>query len=170
MSEISLTDTARASIQKQFHAALDMLRQTIEGCPDALWFATGDKPAFWRVAYHALFFVHLYAQPNAAAFTEWERHRLEHQQLGPPPWAPDQQPRIGEPYTQRDVLDFLSFCRGHIDRQTAVLDLTGPSGFDWLPMNKLELQIYSIRHLQQHVGELSGRLDREASIEIDWKG
>ena len=162
--------SARAVVQSQFHAALDMLRQTVERCPDSLWLATGDKPAFWRVAYHALFFVHLYAQPDAAAFTEWDRHRLDHQQLGPPPWAPDQQPRIGEPYTQHDVGDYIAFCRAQIDAHTASLDPLAPSGFDWLPMNKLELQLYSIRHLQNHVGELSGRLDREANIQVDWVG
>lgn len=169
-SESTLSNVVRAAIASQFHAALSMLAQTIERCPDALWYADGDKPAFWRVAYHALFYVHLYAQRDIGAFTRWERHRMDHEQLGPPPWAPEQMPRIGEPYSQRDVLDFLAVCREQIDAHTPALDLLGPSGFEWIPLNKLELQTYSIRHLQQHVGELSGRLDREANISIDWIG
>lgn len=170
MIDKSLSDAIRAAIASQFHAALNMLMQTVERCPDVLWYADGKKPAYWRVAFHALFYVHLYAQPSIGTFVRWERHRLDHEQLGPPPWAPEQLPRIGEPYTQRDVLDYIALCREQIDTHTAMLDLLGPSGFDWLPLNKLELQTYSIRHLQQHVGELSGRLDREANISIDWIG
>ena len=48
--------------------------------------------------------------------------------------------------------------------------LARPFGIRLDSLNKLELQTYSIRHLQQHVGELSGRLDREANISIDWIG
>ncbi|MEZ4615731.1 MAG: hypothetical protein R2867_09500 [Caldilineaceae bacterium] len=35
-------------------------------------------------------------------------------------------------------------------RGLAQTDLSAPSGFSWLPFTKFELQIYSIRHLQQH--------------------
>ncbi|MCB9122287.1 MAG: hypothetical protein H6640_21400 [Caldilineaceae bacterium] len=49
-------------------------------------------------------------------------------------------------------------------------DLSAPSGFDWLPMNKLELQIYSMRHLQQHAGELMERLGSRAGIDVPWVG
>ncbi len=50
------------------------------------------------------------------------------------------------------------------------LDLAGASGFDWLPMNKLELQFYNIRHLQLHTGELCERLGTEAKIDVAWVG
>ena len=44
------------------------------------------------------------------------------------------------------------------------LDLEAHSGFEWLPFGKLELQIYSIRHLQQHTGELMERLKPTKSL------
>jgi hypothetical protein len=50
------------------------------------------------------------------------------------------------------------------------LELEGESGFDWLPFNKLEVQIYNIRHLQQHAGELCERLGEGEGIEVDWIG
>jgi hypothetical protein len=50
------------------------------------------------------------------------------------------------------------------------LDPEAESGFYWLPMNKLELQIYNIRHLQQHTGELMERLGSRAGVEVDWVG
>ena len=41
-------------------------------------------------------------------------------------------------------------------------------GFYWLPFNKLELQFYNIRHIQQHTGELYERLGTRENIELDW--
>jgi len=51
--------------------------------------------------------------------------------------------------------------------QTERLNLEAESGFHWLPFSKLELQLYNLRHIQQHVGELYERLDRQ-NIELDW--
>jgi hypothetical protein len=50
------------------------------------------------------------------------------------------------------------------------LDLEAESGFNWLPFDKLELQIYNIRHIQQHTGELYERLGTSGSIELSWVG
>lgn len=44
------------------------------------------------------------------------------------------------------------------------------SAFDWIPLNKLELQFYTICHLQHHAGELCDRLGREAGIDVAWVG
>jgi hypothetical protein len=46
--------------------------------------------------------------------------------------------------------------------------MNAESGFHWLPFNKLELQFYNIRHLQQHVGELSEQLSDKTGLEIRW--
>jgi hypothetical protein len=48
--------------------------------------------------------------------------------------------------------------------------MDGPSGFYWIPMNKLELQFYNIRHLQHHTGELCERLGKTGAVEIGWIG
>jgi hypothetical protein len=39
----------------------------------------------------------------------------------------------------------------------------------WLPFGKTELQIYTIRYLQQHAGELMERLGSRG-IDVDWVG
>jgi hypothetical protein len=48
------------------------------------------------------------------------------------------------------------------------MDLEAVSGFAWLPFARLELQLYAIRHVQQHVGELTERLGSRESISVDW--
>lgn len=153
----------------QFNAALDMLEQTIDACPDSVWFDESEHNRFWQVAFHALFYVHLYAQPTLEEFEPWEHYRLDYELLGPPPWEPDKQLNPDNPYTKNEVRAYLAFCRDELARRMVGLALDAPSSFDWLPFNKLELQVYSIRHVQQHVGELSGRLLHQG-ITINWVG
>lgn len=160
----------RDVIRSQYQAALEMLRQAIAKCPDALWNDPADKVAFWRVAYHALFFTHLYLQPAEKDFVVWARHRKDYELMGPPAGAPDPIPQIGAPYTRDEVLEYLDVCRGQVDARTGLLDLDASSGFSWLPFGKLELQFYTIRHLQQHTGELMERLGSRSGIDVNWVG
>ncbi|HNS50851.1 MAG TPA: hypothetical protein PKO09_06665 [Anaerolineae bacterium] len=44
------------------------------------------------------------------------------------------------------------------------------SGFHWLPFSKLELRHYSIRHLQQHTGELMERLGARSGVSVNRMG
>ena len=83
----------RKSVASQFHAALSMMEQTVCTCPEELWNVTGQTNPFWRVAYHALFFVDLYLQPSEDEMTLWEVAREGYQFLGPTPWPPHTQPR-----------------------------------------------------------------------------
>lgn len=154
----------------QYQASLEMLKQTVEKCPEALWNDPSDKTKFWRIAYHALFYTHLYLQDSEQTFIPWTKHREEYQYLGPVPWPPHAQPHIGEPYNKDTVLEYLSICQEQVAERVPQLDLEAASGFDWLPFSKLELQIYTIRHIQQHAGELMERLGTRAGVEIDWVG
>ena len=159
-----------AAIRSQYLATLAMLAQAVEKCPDKLWNAPSDQAKFWQIAYHGLFYTHLYLQPSEADFTPWVNHRADYQFMGPIPWDNNRLPQIGAPYTKADILAYVAFCRQAVDRQVPALDFSASSGFSWIPMNKFELQIYNIRHLQQHAGELMERLGSRAGISGDWVG
>ena len=159
----------KAVITSQYLAALDMLKQAIEKCPAGLWNSPQDKNKFWHLAYHALFYTHLYLQPTGKDFVPWSKHRDEYEFMGPLPWPPHKEPNIGDPYQKEEVLEYLEFCRQQVSAIVGTLNLNDASGFDWMPFGKLELQFYNIRHLQQHTGELCERLGK-ANIDIDWVG
>ena len=57
-----------------------------------------------------------------------------------------------------------------MEEHVTSLDLEAESGFHWLPFDKLELQIYNIRHIQQHTGELYERLGTAGGVELGWVG
>ncbi len=148
-------------ICSQYGAALDMLEQSIAKCPAEMWDDHQDKNRFWQVAYHVLYYTHLYLQPSVESFRRWPKHR-EHTSRLEATGAPLQ------PYSQDEMLEYLDFCRKQVNRQVPLLDLASASGFDWLPFDKLELQLYNTRHLQQHTGELMERLGARAGIDVDW--
>lgn len=159
-----------AVITSQYLAALEMLKQAVVKCPEALWDSPDDRNKFWHIAYHALFYTHLYLADSEAHFTPWPKHRKEYQFMGPTPWPPHAPPQIGEPYDKETVLEYLAFCQRYVIEHVPQLDLEAASGFGWLPFGKLELQFYNIRHLQQHTGELMERLGARAGINVDWVG
>ena len=146
----------------QYLASLEMLKETTTHCPEGLWDDPADQAPAWRLAYHGLFYTHLYLQPNGAGFKTWEKHQDDAHRLGGQPCRP---------YSPAEVLEYLAFCQQQVREVVPVLDLDADqSGFDWLPMGKLELQIYNIRHTQQHTAELMERLGARAGIELPWVG
>lgn len=157
-------------IQSQYHASLDMLAQTIEKCPEAIWDRTEDKNKSWQLAYHTLFYVHLYLSANEDEFTPWEKHRPEYYNMNTSAETGNEEPKIDTPYTKAEILEYLKFLQGKIDEMVSEIDLHAESGFHWLPFSKLELQFYNIRHLMQHTGELGERLGYAEKIKIDWIG
>ena len=160
----------REVIRSQYLAALEMLKQAVDRCPESLWNAPEDKAKFWHVAYHALFYTHLYLQDTEEDFRPWANHRDEYQFMGPMPWPPHNLPKIGDPYTKEDVLAYLAVVQQQVEERVPAQDLEAASGFSWLPFSKFELQVYNIRHIQQHAGELFERLGARAAIELDWVG
>jgi hypothetical protein len=161
----------RSILKSQYHAALAMLRQIVERCPEDVWNDPAHPNAFWHVAYHALFCTHLYLHADFDAFQPWARHRPEYQFMGSTPTPPHRPPKIGEPYTKADILDCLAFCEAFVDEAVERLDLQAPEcGFPWYRMSKLEHQFVNIRHIQHHLAQLADRLRAKAGMGVDWVG
>jgi hypothetical protein len=153
----------KESIKSQYHAALAMLTQAIEKCPDAMWVDTDYVNPFWRVAYHTIIYTTFYLSPTEGDFIPWEGHKDGMQLSGDDALEAD-------PYSKADLLAFLDLCCKQVDIQVESLDIAAGSGFDWLPFDKMELQLYNIRHIQQHTGELCERLGAQGEIQVDWVG
>jgi hypothetical protein len=160
----------RSALQSQYHAALAMLLQAIERCPDDIWTA-GDHPrTYWRVAYHVLFCTHMYLQPSHDVFHPWERHREGCQFTDAMPRPPHLLPQVADPYTKQEVLDYWRACDAMVDESVDRLDLDAlECGFWWYDMPKLDHQIMNIRHIQEHAAQLADRI-RPAGGDVDWVG
>ena len=155
-------------VARQYQASLAMLGQAIDLCPDSLWLDAAYPNRFWHIAYHAMFYTHLYLQPTEADFRPWAKHRPDHQYLGPRPQAPQETPAPKTPYTKTELLEYHELCRNQVETRVPEIDLQAPSGFYWLPFNKAELQFYNIRHLQHHTGQLADRLRTSINASVAW--
>jgi len=155
---------------RQYRASLEMLLQAITKCPEALWLAPSYPNKFWHIAYHALFYTHLYLQASEAEFRPWAKHRPNYQYLGTVPRPPYDRPKIDVPYSKAEILEYHEVCCGESEDRLRALELDSPSGFPWLRFSRMELHVYNLRHLQHHAGQLIERLRTAENIGVDWVG
>jgi hypothetical protein len=171
----------RAAFKEQFHAALAMLADCIRRCPADLWanpspmWDDGDRiiyRPFWRIAFHAAYFAHLYLGQGEDAFEPWPARRPAYfEGMWHKPWdlEPFELPEDADPLTQQELLDYIEFVDSLVDKTVDGLDLeTQDSGFHWYPtLGKLSHELLNLRHLQGHVGQLSELLIARG-VDSDW--
>jgi len=158
-----MIDFWKSAIQQQFHAAIDMLGNAIEACPDSVW--SGQPPrAFWYLAFHTLFFLDLY-------LSECEEPRFH----PPPPFgltelAPGSVPPE-RAYGKDELLGYLEHCRKKLDAVMAGMTeawVASPCPFDYRAMSNGELLLYNMRHVQHHAAQLNMRLRQETDSAPRW--
>ncbi len=170
-----------AALKEQYHAGLAMLAQCVQKCPDDLWNAppTVEKGdgwlmirSFWRIAFHAAYFTHLYLGQNADAFQPWPDHRkgeeegMWHKPFGQEPFEFPEDVRT---YSREEIKAYIGYIDSLIDSTVDQLDLDSPeTGFSWYRnMTKLSHQIMNVRHIQGHIGQLSELL-MQRGVDTDW--
>jgi hypothetical protein len=156
------------SLKRQYAASLAMLEEVIEVCPEHVWLATGSRNHFWHIVYHVLFYTHLYLHRSEREFRPLELHQPAARLLGGDRGKMTGEQKVLNPYSKKQMLDYLAFCRAEIGAKVPTDDLGAESGFDWLPMNRFELHLYNIRHMQHHCGQLADRLRNAADIGVAW--
>lgn len=168
----------RTMLWKQFGAAIDMLDNAAKACPDSLWrqpvwrdpSAPAQRVEFWYVLYHALFWLDLYLYGSEEGFAPPAPFALTEQDDATGP-VPDQ------PYSKDDLRAYLASVRQKC--RTTIETLTDerarqPVSFGWMRegevVSYVELQVYSMRHIQEHAAQLSLLLGRHGIPDeaIDW--
>lgn len=181
----------RDAFKEQYHAGLAMLVECIERCPDDLWSApnpltpttsdpknpewNGLERSFWRIAFHNIYFTHLYLAQGEDAFqpppSNLAVRREEFDGMWHKPWAlePYEFAPGTKPCTQGEIIEYIKFVDSLIDTTIDGLDLDSPeSGIRWYKdFPKLSHELLNLRHLQGHVGQLSELLMLRG-IDTDW--
>lgn len=154
----------KTSVWGQFGAAIDTLDDAISACPDSLWTAAlwhdSDDARYgqiWFVAYHTLFWLDLFLTGSKEGFTP------------PPPFVRGQLPET--PYTKEQVRAYLKQCRQK--GQATIESLTDEKArqicaFEWMEPTFLELQLYGMRHIQEHAAQLAYFLGQKGVLGLDW--
>lgn len=124
----------RVALAGQYRAARAMLGAAVRRCPDELWTRGTPDNAFWQLAYHTLFYTHLYLSPDAACFRPWRGHRGGAQNadaLGPP-----EAPESGFPWYPMAKLEHqlvhLRHLQHHVGQLNDRLRAELGEGVDWV--------------------------------------
>jgi hypothetical protein len=169
------------ALWRQFGAAIDTLEDALVACPTPLW--TGrlwrdppDHPPsgfppefaeFWYLAYHTLFWLDLYLSG------------CREEEFTPPApftWVEIDPPvSLERPYTKEELHAYLTATRRKC--QATLVALTDERArqvveYPWVQgqaVSFLELQFYSMRHVQEHAAQLNLFLGQQAIPAVpDW--
>jgi hypothetical protein len=158
-------------IWQQFGAAIDMFGNALRACPDELWREQlwekpGERPEyaqFWYLAYHCLFWLDLYLSGGVEGFTPPAPFTLD--ELDPAGLVPER------PYTKEELLDYLQYCRAKCLSTLEALseeEALRRCRFSLGEMSFVELQLYSMRHVQEHAAQLSLLLGQKMGFSPGW--
>jgi hypothetical protein len=158
----------KKEITSQYRASLNMLLETIKKCPESLWENDKYENPYWRIVYHTLFYTSLYISKSNSEFIPWQKHRTNYQFLGST--THNNKPVVvGDAYSKDEMTEYLNLIFDNCKHSVNDVPLTKQSGFEWLPINKLELHLYNIRHIQHHIGQLIERLHQKGIGGIKWE-
>jgi hypothetical protein len=158
---------------RQFGAAIDSFGNALHDCPDALWEAQlwPDQPdqwvakgfsSFWYLCYHTLFWLDLYLTGAEEGFTPPEPFNLVEME------ADEVLPRT---YTRQELLGYLEICRRRC--HVTIAAISGEQAqrlcsFGWGEVPYAELQLYNLRHVQEHAAQLHLFLGQQAGRSTSW--
>jgi hypothetical protein len=166
------------SLRMQFGAAIKMLDNAVVACPDPLWQERlwDDPPPpefprqfaeFWYVAFHTIVWLDLYLSG------------APEEEFSPPaPFAQGVLDSVeaapAQLYTREALRAYLVSVRRKCRATIAALtdeQARRPVEYPWSdgqPISFLELQLYSMRHVQGHAAELSVFLGQHGVQTLDW--
>lgn len=157
-------------IWQQFGAAIDTLDDALRACPDDLWHARlwdnpSERPEYsqvWYCVYHTLFWLDLYLTGAEEGFAPPDPFTLiEKEEDG----LPDR------PYTRDELQAYLAYgrrkCQATLE---ALTDETAQRRcrFGWGEVSFVELQLYSMRHVQEHAAQLNLLLGQRGVSGPNW--
>jgi hypothetical protein len=127
-----------------------MLENALLACPDKLWSDRSQRPEFWYVVYHTLFWLDFYLSGAVEGFTPPAPFTLD--ELDPAGLLPE---RV---YTKDELRTYLE--HGRKKCRTTIEALTDEKArerfrFGRIDLSFAELLLYNMRHVQHHAAQLN---------------
>jgi hypothetical protein len=168
-----MTIIDRQMLWRQFGAAIDMLGDVLRDCPDELWekklwedqadqWVAAGFSSFWYLCYHTLFWLDLYLTGAEEGFAPPAPFDLVEMEAG------ELLPRT---YTRQELLQYLEICRRKCRETIGALSAEQAQRlcrFSWGELPFAELQLYNLRHVQEHGAQLRLFLGQQAGQSAGW--
>lgn len=153
----------KQTLSSQFLAAIKMLENAIDLCPQNVWNQEKDFYDFWYITYHTLFFLDFYLTDSPDDYKQFGEIGLT--ELDPEGILPH---RV---FTKDELKSFLEHCRVKCKNTINNLDTEKAASnykFGSLEMTYLELLFYNMRHVQHHTGQLNLILRQQINSAPKW--
>ena len=155
----------RDILWQQFGASLDMLENALDACPEELWSDRAQRPEFWYVLFHTLFFLDYYLSESPEGFAPPPPFTLD--EMNPDGWMPERA------YTKDELRAYLAH-----GRRTALGVMGGlddgrarePRKFSSVDGTVAGSLLYNMRHLQHHAAQLNLILRQRTDSAPRWVG
>lgn len=145
-------DAVREAVWDQYGAAIDMLENAMEACPEKLWSEPGRSPhlQFSYIVFHTLWWLDYYLADDPDTFRPPAPFTMD--ELDPAGVYPDR------PYTRDQLRAYLAHGRARC--RSAIGALTEEQAmslhkFGKRQHNVLNLHLYNFRHVQHHAAQLN---------------
>jgi hypothetical protein len=158
-------ETWKATLWRQYGAAIDMLENALRACPEEVWADRSRRPEFWYVVFHTLFFLDFYLSDSVGDFAP------------PPPFTLDELDPAGllpeRVYTKEELQTYLD--HGREKCRTTIASLTDGKArerrrFGSMEGSFAELLLYNMRHVQHHAAQLNLILRQTVDSAPRWVG
>jgi len=157
----------------QFGAAIETLQNALNACPEELWRArlwreSEVKPEFtefWYVAFHAIFWLDYYCSESADEFNV--PPPFTHSELEMDAVLPE---RV---YTKQELQAYLEYGRAKCYAKIESLADENEAQRvrnNWRVKTVAELQLYNMRHVQEHAAHLNMLLGQKTDSAPGWVG
>ena len=157
-----MIDNWKTIIWQQLGAAIDMLENAINACPEKVWEGKAGFHEFWYMTYHTLFFLDYYMSGTSEGFAPPEPFTLS--ELDPSGVLPD---RV---YSKEEMLIYLEHGRQKSRKVIEALtedNAHQPCGFK-KDLTVAELYLYNMRHVQHHAAQLNLLLRQQTDSAPRW--
>ena len=155
-----MDEATKDILWEQFGAAIGMLENAIDACPESLWSDRSRQPEYWYTAYHTLFWLDLYTFGGVESY------------VPPPPFTLEELDPAGiipaQPYTKQELKGYLEKARK--STHAVIHGLTAENArerhvFIWGEATTVELLLYNMRHVQHHAAQLNLILRQATTLE-----
>lgn len=173
-----MKDKFKQCLWANFGAAIDMLSNAINVCPDELW---QKEKRFFYMAYHTTIFLDYYLTSPVKSFAPELPYTIIDESKLPPEAIDDVVPN--EFYSKQDILCYLDSIRKKC--QNLILGAPDKALLErWIDDNDinlhglcpsivknytlLEIIFYNLRHVQHHVAQLNFILRQNIGTAPNW--
>jgi len=150
-------------VEGQFGASIEMLENVIKVCPEKLFGDRSNKPEYWYLVYHTIFWLDFYLSESPDSFYPPPPFTLT--ELDPEGVLPE---RV---YTKSELVEYLE--HGRVKLKSLLKNLSEESikrhyKYGSVEMSFGELIIYNLRHVQHGVEQLNLILHQKIDIAPGW--